>query len=525
MNSISALPKVTHTAVTGDIEPIHKELQAQFDRLLLTPGKKFPNRTAGRDNSEGSTFQVVSPSNTALCLGEFTDASAAAVDAAIRAARKSFAGWSALGWRERVRFMEAARRELDRRQFEISAAISLEVGKPRLDAFGEVGEALGMFDQYIGYMRRFDGYEGAVLPAGDKESARTVFRPYGVFAAITPFNFPVALPTNLILGALLTGNTLVFKPSPAGARSGQLLMEVFEAAALPEGVLNLVQGAKAGEYLANASGVDGYAFVGSHKVGMDLMRKAAAGPYPRPVIAEMGGKNPAYVSGSADVEVAARGVAKSAFGGAGQKCTCCSVAYVHTSLYDQFVEALKAEVEKLQVGNSAVDRSVNVGPLINDAAVSRYLDAVEHGRRHGRVITGGARITEGDAKNGRFVEPTIVDGLAVDDALVSTELFAPFLILQKFDDLEEAIDRGNRVIYGLSAGFYGADATDRDTFLNKVEAGILYLNRPHGATTGGWPGIQVLTGWKGSGSSGMGSMGEHFLTQFMRQQCRTIKEA
>jgi 1-pyrroline-5-carboxylate dehydrogenase len=257
---------------------------------------------------------------------------------------------------------------------------------------------------------------------------------------------------------------------------------------------------------------------------MELMRNAASGRYPRPVIAEMGGKNPAYVSKSADIEAAARGVAKSAFGGAGQKCTCCSVAYIHSSLYDRFVDALKAEAAKLKVGNSIVDREANVGPLINDAAVSRYVEAVEHARKHGRLVTGGSRITASSAAQGRFVEPTIVDGLAPDDVLVSKELFAPFLVLQQFDELEEAIGRGNRVVYGLSAGFYGADPADRETFLNKAEAGIMYLNRPHGATTGGWPGIQTLTGWKGSGSSGKGALGDHFLPQFMRQQCRTIRE-
>src|SRR5690606_20934837 len=127
----------------------------------------------------------------------------------------------------------------------------------------------------------------------------------------------------------------------------------------------------AGEYLANAADVDGYAFVGSYQVGMELLRKASTGVYPRPVIAEMGGKNPAYVSRSADVDVAARGVAKSAFGGAGQKCTCCSVAYVHSSVYDEFVEGLKREVAKLRISSSILDRTVNVGPLINDAAVAR----------------------------------------------------------------------------------------------------------------------------------------------------------
>jgi 1-pyrroline-5-carboxylate dehydrogenase len=363
-----------------------------------------------------------------------------------------------------------------------------------------------------------------VLPAGERETAQTVFRPFGVFASITPFNYPVALPTNLILAPLMTGNTVVFKPSPAAVLTGSLVVSVFMAAGVPADALNMVCGYRAGALLTDNPGIDGFTFVGSHAVGSSIILKAATGPYPRPVITEMGGKNPTYVSRTADLDVAARGVTKSAFGAAGQKCTCCSVAFVHRDIYDQFVEKLVHYSANHKPGNSIRERDTAAGPLINEAAIKRYSSALSDIRTRGRVLTGGEQLKDGHFAHGRFVAPTIVDGLPPDDPLLKTELFCPLLILQPFDDLEEAIERGNSVIYGLSAGFYGSDEKDRDLFLEKAQAGILYLNRPHGATTGGWPGVQTLTGWKGSGNTGRGALGEHFIDQYMRQQCKTIRE-
>lgn len=524
MQSVSSSAVITHTSASGDVEALSREIDREVEALRKRLGRTFPNRIAGRDDLSGKPYLVVSPADHSVEIGSFVETSEDAVHRAVNAARVAQKTWSQRPWQERVAILRKVGQNFERNLNMIAAAVMIEVGKPRLDAVGEVGEAVGMFRQYCDQMERNNGYDGAVLHAGERETAQTVFRPFGVFAAITPFNFPVALPVNVICGALLAGNTIVFKPSPAAGLTGSLVTQMFEDSGLPPGSVNMICGYGAGALLADAN-VDGYAFIGSQKVGTELIRKAAAGSFPRPVISEMGGKNPTYVTRSADIAVAAQGVAKSAFGGAGQKCTCCSVAFVHSSIYEAFAQALVERAKDIRIGNTLEDGAISAGPLINEAAMKRYQANVEYARKKGRVLTGGARLTGGAHDRGFYAAPTVVDGLPADDPILKTELFCPFVVLVPFDDFEEALDRGNSVVFGLSSGFYGSDTRDREIFLRKVEAGILYLNRPHGATTGGWPGIQVLTGWKGSGSTGKGSMGEHFVPQFMRQQCRTIREA
>jgi 1-pyrroline-5-carboxylate dehydrogenase len=524
MNALVSQPLVTHTSTSGNLEPLHRELEKTLREMEKRLGVRVPNRIDGSADVAGEPYVVSSPGDARIRLGEFIEASPAAVEGAIAAARKAYSAWSGLHWSERVRLMWKVREEMERRKVELAAALVFEVGKPRLDALAEIGEALGMFDVYCKQMEQRNGFAGRVLAAGEREHAQTIFRPFGVFAVIAPFNYPVALPTNMTLASLLTGNTVVLKPSPGAALTGSLVTSIFESAGLPSGVVNMVCGYRSGEHLASSLGVDGFAFVGSHAVGLSIIRKAAAGPYPRPVICEMGGKNPAYVSRSADLDSAARGVAKSAFGGAGQKCTCCSVAFVHRDIYEEFLETLRARASDYRPGNSILERDTAAGPLINDAALKRYFSVIADARARGRIVVGGEQLADRNLAQGWFVAPTIVDKLASNDPLVQTELFCPLVSLEPFDDLGEAIELGNSVIYGLSAGFYGSDEKERDLFLERAQAGILYVNRPHGATTGGWPGVQTLTGWKGSGSTGKGALGEYFIEQYMRQQCRTLRE-
>ncbi|MGE3149750.1 MAG: aldehyde dehydrogenase family protein, partial [Pseudorhodoplanes sp.] len=272
----------------------------------------------------------------------------------------------------------------------------------------------------------------------------------------------------------------------------------------------------------NEPGIDGVAFTGSYKAGMSIMRQFASGVFMRPVLAEMGGKNPAYVSRSADVKAAVEGVARSAFSFQGQKCSACSVAYVHESHYEPFVAALVERAAKFKAG-SAERRDVSAGPLINDEALKRYEDTVAYARKAGRVIAGGKRLTGGEFEHGNFVEPTIVVDLPEDDRLFKEELFAPILAVTKFSTLESAIKRGNAAQYGLTAGFYGKDKAEIDYFQDHVESGVLYINRSTGATTGAWPGLQSFCGWKGSGLSGKGGLGPYYLPQFMREQSRTAR--
>jgi 1-pyrroline-5-carboxylate dehydrogenase len=290
---------------------------------------------------------------------------------------------------------------------------------------------------------------------------------------------------------------------------------------VPHGVLNLVCGEDAGPLLVAAEGVDGFAFTGSYEVGMSILRKVASGPFMRPVICEMGGKNPTYVTAQADLDVAAEGLARSAFGLQGEKCSACSVAYVERPVYGEFLDRLKAKAEAMQVGNPE-DKSVFVGPVIDEAAVQRFERACATARQEGRIVLGGERLTSGEYAKGHFVSPTIVADLPVDHWLNREELFLPFVAVNPVDSLEQGLRRGNAVIYGLTAGFYGDDKAELEMFLRTALAGVLYANRRSGATTGAWPGYQTFCGWKGSGVDSKGGLGPYTIPRYMREQSLTI---
>ena len=370
-------------------------------------------------------------------------------------------------------------------------------------------------------MERNRGYTRQMARAVPEEETVCTLKPIGAFAVIAPFNFPVALVCNMLGACLVAGNTAVFKPSPGAGLTASLMMEAAARAGLPDGVLNMVCGEDAGPLLADADGIDGFAFTGSYEVGMEIFRKANQGPYPRPAIIEMGGKNPTYVAASADLGTAVEGLIRSAFGLQGEKCSACSVAYVDTAVYGEFLDLLAARTQQLVVASPEA-RDCFVGPVIDAAAVARFERAVAAAREDGRVVCGGDRLTDGDFARGNFVQPTIVADLPTDHWLNLDEQFLPLLSVQSCESLEDGIERGNRVVYGLTAGIYATEQADLDLFFARAEAGVLYANRPSGATTGAWPGFQTFCGWKGSGVDGKGGLGPYQVPRFMREQSHTI---
>jgi 1-pyrroline-5-carboxylate dehydrogenase len=321
-------------------------------------------------------------------------------------------------------------------------------------------------------------------------------------------------------GAMVAGNTVVFKPASATPLAGYELARCYVDAGVPAGVFNFVtgSGAEVGEHLANHPDVDGLIFTGSKEVGLDLFKRFST-DFPKPCITEMGGKNPAIVTANADIDKAVDGVARSAFGFSGQKCSACSRVYVERPVYDLFVERLTAKANSLKVGDPA-ERDVYVGPVIDDKAVSRFEDAVRSGKS-GTVRAGGSRLTDGEYASGSFVQPTVIDGLPVDHDLFKRELFLPFVVVAPVDSLDEALRLANDTEYGLTAGIFSEDQGEIDTFFDGIEAGVVYANRRGGATTGAWPGCQSFCGWKGSGSTGKGGLGPYYVQQFLREQSRT----
>ena len=519
------LPRVTYSNTGEDFSGVHAHLDefipAAEARLL---GQSRPAFVGGRDRSEGEVVAASSPIDRGILLGEFPHADATLVDEAAAAARAAFPAWRDLGWPKRVKILRSGADVLEERKWDLIVACLIEVGKSRLEAAGEVEEAIDLIRHYCDEMERTGGFREERPGASSAEKCSVVLRPFGVFGVIAPFNFPVALSLGMMSAALVAGNTVVFKPSDAAGLTGRLVVEALIAGGLPDGVLNLVFGGTAtGEALTRHPGIDGFAFTGSNAVGMTILRHAASAQAMRPVLAEMGGKNPAFVAASADIALAATGVARSAFGLSGQKCSAASRAYVARDLVEEFLGKLVETTGKFVVGDPR-KRDTFMGPVIDESALSRFKGASAEASAEGAIVLGGEQLSGGLFDRGPYVAPTIVRGLPADHRINRDELFLPFISVLPFDDLDEAIADANRSAFGLTAGIYTRDEEELDRFLNTIEAGVLYANRAAGATTGAWPGYQTFCGWKGSGTTGKGGLGSWYVPQFMREQSHTIFE-
>ncbi len=419
--------------------------------------------------------------------------------------------------------MRSVAEEISRNLFDLSALMSLEVGKSRLEALGEVEETADLLRWYADDMQKNNGYVTRMGKLTPDENNYTVLQPYGVWAVIAPFNFPMALSGAPIAAALVTGNTVVFKGALSTPFTVWKTAELFANAGLPAGVFNSVVGPddSTGQELLDNADVSGFTFTGSHAVGMKVLKVAASGKTPRPAIVEMGGKNPAIVSQSADLDKAALGVMRAAFGLDGQKCSACSRVYVEAAVYEPLKAKLLALTQAIVVGDPTARESF-MGTLINREAYEKFQGYVAQAKRDGNLLCGGEILTEGELGKGFYVTPTIVENLPDDHPLVRQELFVPILSLASVDSLQEAMEKANDTDYGLTAGFFGEDEREIEWFLTHIEAGTVYVNRQAGATTGAWPGIQAFGGWKGSGSSGKGIGARYTLPLYMREQSRTL---
>lgn len=515
-----SLPRVTYSNIGVDFAPLHDHLDRAIPAFAL--GAFHPNRIGGRDDAGGHREAILSPIDARLKLGEFAAADAPAVDRAVAAARKAAREWGRRPWESRVEAIRGVASEIERRKFDLGIACLIEVGKSRLEAMGEAEETIDLLRYYADEMAANDGYARDMARAFPREATRLVLRPHGTFAVIAPFNFPLALSAGMMTGALLGGNAVVFKPGPRSGLTGALLTACFESV-LPPGVVNMLCGEAAGPALASHSGIDGIAFTGSHAVGMELLRGQAARAHMRPVNVEMGGKNPVHVTATADLDAAAEGTMRSAFGLTGQKCSACSVAYVERPVHDAFLAKLVEKTRALEIGDPRA-RDVFMGPAIDADAGARYAGAAAASKRDGALAHGGTRLSGGIFDRGVYVEPAIAAGLPYAHRLNREELFVPFVSVMAVDDLAQGIALANKVEYGLTAGIYARDTTELDLFFETAEAGVLYANRRAGATTGAWPGIQTFCGWKGSGATGKGGLGPWYVPQFMREQSRTSME-
>lgn len=519
--------KVTYATLSADNE----ELQSAYDEAIAHVkanwlGAETPMFINGEKVYAEEKFKDYSPINTDMLLCTVQQGAREHAKAAIAAARAAFEGWRKTPWQERVALIRRVAERISETSLELSALMILEVGKSRLEALGEVEETADLLRYYADSMEKNKGFVnelGKLNPNDPKERNYSVLRPYGVWVVISPFNFPMALAGAPISAALVTGNTVVFKGASDTSYIGWKTAELFAEAGFPPGVFNYVSGPgrTVGQELLDNPNVDGWTFTGSYEVGMNVVKRGGAGVYPRPAIVEMGGKNPTIVSKTADINKAALGIMRSAFGLDGQKCSACSRVYIEEEVYDQFKAKLLELTKAIKVGDPT-ERDTFMGTVINKGAFEDYQKFVARARADQAVLYGGNVLTEGEFAKGYFVEPAILEGLPEDHELVRNELFLPILHLAKVKTLDEAMQKANNTTYGLTAGFFGEDEKEIEWFLDNIQAGTTYTNRAAGATTGAWPGIQVFGGWKGSGSSGKGVGGLYTLSLYMHEQSRTM---
>jgi 1-pyrroline-5-carboxylate dehydrogenase len=514
--------KITYATLRADNEQLHALYEDGLEKARARLGAYHRNHIDGVERDGDGTFEIRSPFDSDILVGTFATGTRQDAQDAIAAARRAQPAWFRLGWERRLEILRRAADLISERQMEYAGLMAFEVGKTRLEALGEVEEAADLIRYYARTADDNDHYDHPMDNLGDASvRTRSILRPHGVFAVISPFNFPMALAIGPSSAALMAGNTVVLKPASASAMTAIAILEAYRDAGLPDGVFNLVMGpgSTVGAELQESADVDGIVFTGSYEVGFDIFRNFST-HYPRPCIVEMGGKNLAIVMRSADLEEAAEGIMRSAFGFGGQKCSANSRVYVERPVHDELVRLLVAKTEKLAIGDP-LDRATFTGPIIDTAAVDRHQQAVAEARRDGTVFAGGERLVDGALARGHYVEPTVV-GLPASHRLFHDELFAPFTAVASVDSLDEALGLANAGMYGLTAGIYSEEPAEVDRFLEEVHAGVLYVNRRAGATTGAWPGVQAFGGWKGSGSTGKSGLSMYYVAQFLREQSHTV---
>jgi 1-pyrroline-5-carboxylate dehydrogenase len=508
--------RLTYTSGAVD-SAADAEFESRLRAARAAVPEPFGHLIAGAFVRDGPLFERPDPCRIASVASRAHAASAETVALAVSAASSARALWRRTPFPDRSRRLAAVAEAISARHLEIAAVMSLETGKSRVEAIVEVQEAIELIETYSEEMARRDGFLAPLASFVPSERSTDVLRPYGLFGVIAPFNFPLALAVGMAAAALLAGNTVVVKPSEEAPWTAALFAEALLAGDFPPGVVNLLHGPPSTGRDLVAASVDGIAFTGSAAVGQEIARLLASGPYARPALTEMGGKNPAIVTASADLDRAAEGLARAAFGLSGQKCSACSRAIVFDSVYDDLLDRLRAFTATLAVGDPS-DRGSFLGPVVNASAFERFRSSVASARRDGRIAFGGGL----PRPEGWFVEPTVACDLPVGHPLTREELFLPFLTVTRVADLDGAIAEANATAYGLTAGIFSEEEAETERFLDEVEAGVLYVNRRAGATTGAWPRTQSFCGWKSSGTTGKGGLGPWYLPQFMREQSRTV---
>jgi aldehyde dehydrogenase (NAD+) len=428
------------------------------------------------ESRSGKTFDDRNPANRNDLVGVFPASAAADIEDAVSAARRAFGRWRLVPAPQRGEILYRVGMLLRQHKEEIASLMTREMGKIVKETRGDVQEGIDTAFYAAGEGRRLFGLTTpSELPDKFAMSVRT---PIGVCALITPWNFPLAIPTWKLFPALLCGNTAVLKPAEDTPLTAVKLFEILEEAGIPPGVANLVHGTgeKTGRALVQHEGIQLVSFTGSTAVGREIA--AVCGRDLKRVALEMGGKNAQIIMADADLDLALDGAVWGAFGTTGQRCTATSRLIVHREVKQVFTDMLVARAKKIKIGNG-LDEAVEMGPLINEAAQKKVHAYVQTGRKEGaRLLCGGAAYEEGECVNGYFYRPTVFDQVKPAMRIAQEEIFGPVVSILEVETFEEAIQVLNGTSYGLSSSIYTRDVSQALRAIRDIEAGITYINGP-----------------------------------------------
>jgi 1-pyrroline-5-carboxylate dehydrogenase len=472
-------------------------MQAALESVASQLGREYSLVIGGQRLKTEAKIRSLNPAHPDQIVAIHQKADLEHAAQAMDAALKAFESWSRIPVETRASLLLNAAEAIRRRHFEFCAWLTFEVGKNWAEADADVGETIDFLEFYAREALRLAGSQPPIQFPGERNELHYI--PLGVGAVIPPWNFPFAIMAGMTAAAIVTGNTVILKPSSDAPTIAAKFIEVLEAAGMPAGVVNFCPGAGAtfGNAIVEHPKTRFISFTGSKAVGLEIHERAARTQkgqiWIKRTILEMGGKDSILVCADANLDAAADGVVASAFGFSGQKCSACSRAIVEAPVYDAFIEKLRERVAKLTVGDPAANH--NLGPVINKSALESMLRYIEIGKKEGRLIAGGDAI-ETEA-GGYFLEPTIIADVAPDAVIAQEEIFGPVLAVLKVADFEEGLTAANNTEYGLTGSIYSTDRKKLDRARRDFHVGNLYFNRK---CTGAMVGAHPFGGFNMSGT-------------------------
>ncbi|MGH9540177.1 MAG: L-glutamate gamma-semialdehyde dehydrogenase [Terriglobales bacterium] len=465
-----------------------RQMRAAIEKVRGQLGREYDLIIGGKRIKTKDKIKSINPAKPSQVVGLHQKAGKEHVEPAMQAALVAFAGWSRLSTEERASLVFRVGDVMRERKFEFCAWLVFEVSKNWAEADADIAETIDFCEYYAREALRLAKTELPVQMPGERDSLFYV--PLGVGAVIPPWNFPCAIMAGMTLASIVSGNTVILKPSSDSPTIAAQFVELLEECGVPEGVVNFCPGAGAsfGNAVVAHPKTRYIAFTGSREVGLDINKSAATQApgqmWIKRTILEMGGKDAIVVDADADVDSAVEGVAQAAFGFQGQKCSACSRAIVDERVYDIFLEKLKARVEKITVGDPA--ENANMGAVINEGSMKSILDYIEVGKKDGRVITGG-----GPAKNageGYFLQPTVIADIPARSRLEQEEIFGPVLAVIKSKNYDQALEIANDTEFGLTGAVYTKSREKIERAIREFHVGNLYINRKcTGATVAAHP--------------------------------------